>query len=101
MKKATHRKKELNDSVCAMKGVKVSSSTAMLNAPVPCYIYTRSGKLASYTLIIEQEEVKIMSKKKVKSTIPLDHCHAKIVEKVPRDDNEDIGDVRDNKVVEG
>ena len=85
MKKASRKEKVMNDSVCAMKGVKVSSTPSTMSAPVPCYIYTRSGKLAAYSLIVEEEEVKIMSKKKVKSTIPLDGCHAKIVQKVVRE----------------
>jgi len=89
-------KKVMNDSVCAIKGVKVSSAKSHLDSAVTCYIYTRSGKLAQYNLIIEDEEVKIMSKKKVKSTIPLQNCHAKIVQKIVREP-----DQCEEKIVEG
>ena len=80
--KKSKRIKEMNDSVIAMQGVKVSNKPYVMEEPVPCHIYTRSGKLASYMLIVDGSEVKIMSKKKVKSSIPIDQCHAKIVPKV-------------------
>ena len=84
MKKTTSREVDL-DSMVAMKGQKVSSQPANTGAPVPCHIFTRSGKLASYTIVIADNEVRIMSKKKVKSSIPLDHCHPKIVQKQLRE----------------
>ena len=71
--------KELSDSVCAIQGVKVTKTPSAMLEPVVCHIYTRSGKLANYMLIVDSMEVKIMSKKKVKSSIPLDQCHAKLV----------------------
>ena len=77
MKKS--KRKELSDSVCAMQGVKVTNTPSTMLEPVACHISTRSGKLASYMLIVDSMEVKIMSKKKVKSSIPLDQCHAKLV----------------------
>lgn len=78
-KKNKRDRDDCNDSVMAIKGQKVSSSSHHTMAPVPCAIYTRSGKLASYMLIVEEDEVRIMSKKKIKSAIPLNHCHPKIV----------------------
>ena len=72
----------MNDSMIAMQGVKVSNTPSVLEEAIPCHIYTRSGKLASYMLIVDGSDVKIMSKKKVKSSIPIDQCHAKIVQKV-------------------